>query len=188
MYIKRPRPAARGWTLVEMMVAVALFSIASTALSTLFLFSIKSFASMANYAMLDRENREAMDKLTREIRQAKFVMSYASNSTGNALKFRSGKGTDVIYAFDQANRRLVRQENGMNQIVLTNCSLLEFGLFQRNPSSNSYGLFPVASANWTQTVKVVQLTWKTGRKIVNGPVNSENVQTARVVIRKQQDN
>jgi prepilin-type N-terminal cleavage/methylation domain-containing protein len=187
MFIKPSGSPKSAWTLVEMMVAVALFSIASTAMSTLFLYSIKSFASMANYAMLDRENREAMDRLTRELRQAKYVAAYTSNSIGNSLTFHSGNGTDVTYAFQQGQRRMVRVENGVSQVVLTNCNLLEFGLFQRNPSSNSYGLLPVASANWTQSVKVVQLTWKTSRTVINGPVNSENVQTARVVIRKQQD-
>jgi hypothetical protein len=49
-------------------------------------------------------------------------------------------------------------------------------------------VFPLASGNWTQSVKVVQLTWKTSRHVPSGPVNSENIQTARIVIRKQQDN
>lgn len=188
MFIKLSRHAARAWTLPEMMVAVGLFSIAGLALMTLYLYSIKSFATLTNYAMLDMENRKAMDLLTKELRQARYISSYTSNSLRNSLVFRNGDGYDVTYSFAPTQKVMTRQVNGNTTMILTNCDLLNFSLFQRNPSSNSYGLFPVASADWTQTVKVVQLTWKTSRHVVAGPINSENVQTARVVIRKQQDN
>ncbi len=188
MFIKPFRTPARGWTLVEMMVAVGLFSIAGAALMTLYVYSIKSFASLTNYAMLDMENRKAMDLLTKELRQARYIKGYASNNVRSSLVFRNGDGYDVTYSFSPTQKVMTRQVNGSTTMILTNCDLLDFNLFQRNPSSNSYGLFPVASANWTQTVKVVQLTWKTARHVPAGPINSENVQTARVVIRKQQDN
>jgi prepilin-type N-terminal cleavage/methylation domain-containing protein len=187
MCIRRFRKSCRGWTLVEMMVAVGLFSIAGAALMTLYVYSIKSFASLANYALLDMQNRQAMDLLTKELRQARYIKSYSSNSVGNSLTFRNGDGYDVSYNFNEAKKVMIRQVNGSTTMILTNCDLLSFSLFQRNPMENSYGLFPVASGNWTQTVKVVQLTWKTKRHVPAGPINSENVQTARVVIRKQQD-
>jgi hypothetical protein len=45
----------------------------------------------------------------------------------------------------------------------------------------------VATNSWQLTGKVLQLTWKTSISQPNGIANSENVQTARIVIRKQQD-
>jgi prepilin-type N-terminal cleavage/methylation domain-containing protein len=188
MCISISRKGSRGWTLVEMMVAVGIFSIAGAALMTIYIYSLKSFASLANYSLLDQENRHAMDLLTKELRQARYIKNYSTNSSGNSLTFRNGDGYDVTYAFSPTKKLMTRQVNNTTTMILTNCDLLDFHLFQRNPNSNSYGLFPVASANWTQTVKVVQLTWKTSRHVANGPINSENVQTARVVIRKQQDN
>ena len=61
MFIKPVARGARGYTLVEMTVAMAVFSISGLALASVFLFSIKSFAAMGNYAVLDQANREAMD-------------------------------------------------------------------------------------------------------------------------------
>lgn len=171
-----------------MMVATAIFSIASAALGTLFMFSIKSFASMANYAILDSENRQAMDSLSREIRQAKAVTAYTSNTLGNSLTIQDLNNQPVTFSFNAAQKQLVRTAGSSSTVLLTNCNLLNFTLFQRNPSNGNYGVFPLASGNWTQSVKVVQLTWRTARYVPAGPVNSENIQTARIVIRKQQDN
>lgn len=189
MYIKTAgtRWATRAYTLVEVMVAAGLFSISAMALGTIFMFSIKSFASMANYAALDRENREAMDQLTREIRQARQVLSFTTNSVGNSLTLRNGANQEVTYAFNAANKEFRRTVNGVSELLLTNCNLLNFSLYQRNPSNANFGVFPIASGSYTQTVKVVQLTWKTARVVPAGPVNSENIQTARIVIRKQQN-
>jgi Tfp pilus assembly protein PilW len=170
------------------MVTVGLFSIASAALGTMLVYSTKSFASMANYAILDLENREAMDILSREIRQARHVQSYSSNQLGNSLTILDANNSPITYSFNAYQKQLVRTAGGASDVVLTNCNLLNFALFQRNPSNGNYGVFPVASGNWTQSVKVVQLTWRTSRRIPSGPVNSENIQTARIVIRKQQDN
>ena len=68
--------ARRAWTLVEMMVAVGVFSLVGLALMGTYIFSVKSMASMYNYSLLDQYNRQAMDQLTREIRQSKKVLSY----------------------------------------------------------------------------------------------------------------
>ena len=53
--------------------------------------------------------------------------------------------------------------------------------------NGNFDIYPVATNNWQQTVKVIQLTWRTSMTLPNGVGNSENIQTARIVIRKQQD-
>jgi hypothetical protein len=93
----------------------------------------------------------------------------------------------VTYSFDSANKQFIRTVNGYSQLLLSDCNLLSFNLFQRTPQAGNFGMFPVSYGNYTQSVKVVQLTWKTSRVIPAGPVNSENIQTARIVIRKQQN-
>jgi hypothetical protein len=46
----------------------------------------------------------------------------------------------------------------------------------------SYDVYPAASA---ATAKVVNVSWICSRQIMNGMENTESVQTARIVIRKQ---
>ncbi len=169
-----------------MMVALAIFSLGMAALGSFYLFSIRSMASLANYASLDQENRQAMDRLTQEIRQAKAVEDCSTNGDSTSITILNGDDIPVTYLFSATNHELCRIAGGDSSVLLTNCNLLNFELFQRNPSNGNYGVFPVASSDWTQSVKVVQLTWKTSKSLPTGLVNSENIQTARIVIRKQQ--
>ncbi len=188
MSIKPLAKRFAAFTLVEMIVAVAVFSIAGLALSTIFVFSIRSFAALTNYAMLDKENRQAMDKMTREIREAKAVVNYTTNGA-SSLSILNGDGQAVSYTFSPSTKKMIRQVSGAEtEVLLTNCDLLSFSLFMRTPVTNSLQPYTIATSDWQNTVKVVQLTWKTSCTLPNSQVDSENVQTARVVIRKQQDN
>jgi type II secretory pathway pseudopilin PulG len=189
MFIKPGFKLSQAWTLVEMMVAVAIFSVATAALCTLFMFSMRSFASLANYAALDQQNRHAMDVLTKELREAIEITDYQTNATTATLTLLNGETQNVSYTFTLASKQMVRQANGQSQVLLTNCALLQFHLFERTPSNGNYNFFPVATNNWQKTVKLVELTWKTSKALnPTTRINSENVQTARIVIRKQQDN
>ncbi|MEY2429368.1 MAG: hypothetical protein QOJ40_2253 [Verrucomicrobiota bacterium] len=186
MYIRRRAEPRSAWTLVEMVAALGVFSISGLALCTIFVYSIRSFAALNNYCTLDRANRQAMDLLTGEIRQAKQVTNYSTNGT-STLTILNGNGQTVTYTFSPTTKQMLRNDGTSTQVLLTNCSLLNFSLFCRAPITNSFDSYPVATNNWQQTVKVVQFTWKTSMTLPNAQVNSENVQTARVVIRKQDD-
>jgi prepilin-type N-terminal cleavage/methylation domain-containing protein len=189
MYIKLPRKAHQGWTLLEMMIAVGIFTIVGLALMGTYIFSVKSMASMYNYALLDVYNRQAMDQLTREIRQSKRVLAYTTNSITILTANDDGTlGPQVRYSFNATSKKMVRRNlsDNTSKMLLDNCSLLQFDLFTRCPSNAVFGAFPVAVNNWSNTVKVLQLTWKTSVTQPSAIVNSENVQTARIVIRKQQ--
>jgi len=187
MFIK-PRVESRsGWTLAEMAVAVGVFSISGLALAMIFIFCIRSYAAVTNYATLNKANRQAMDQVVREIRQAQNVISYASNATSRALTILNGDGLNVTYAFDSATQQFTRNDGTATKMLLTNCNLLNFQLYIRPPQSNSFDNYPVImTTNWQQDVKVVELTWKTSMSICpTALVNSEDVQTAKVIIRKQ---
>ena len=189
MCFKQQRRATRAFTLVEMMMAAGVFSIAGAALMTIFMFSVRSFASMSNYAVLDQYNRQAMDQLTYELRQAQQVVSYSSNATSSSLGIVNGSGLNVSYIFDGANQQVRRTaSDGSSKVLLTNCNLLAFGLFMRPPTNGTFDVYPVnMTTNWQQLVKVVQLSWKASMSVCPTTiVNSEDIQTARIVIRKQQ--
>jgi len=188
MVIKRTSKTRRGWTLAEMMVALGIFALVGIALMGTYIYGVKSMASMYAYSLLDLQNREAMDQLTREIRQSKRVLAYTTNSVTVLTANEDGSdGPRVTYTFNPGTKKMIRAvSNGTSEVLLNNCSLLSFQLFTRCPSNSVFGSFPVAVNNWSNTVKVLQLTWKTSIVQPSGIANSENVQTARIVIRKQQ--
>jgi prepilin-type N-terminal cleavage/methylation domain-containing protein len=181
MFIKRHKKSRRGFTLVEFMVATCLFGLASMAVMTFYMYSTRAFASLTSYSELDKINRNAMDTLTAEIRQAIRVTDVTSNS----VTMINGDMQSVTYRFDTVNRALVRIVNGAPQKLITDCTLLNFDVFQRNNIAGTWNQYPVATNDWAQYVKVIQLRWKTYRAVPGGPGVSENVQTAKIVIRKQ---
>jgi hypothetical protein len=185
------RPTSRsrqGWTLLETLFGVGIFSLVGMALMGTYIFSVKNMASMYAYSLLDQKNRQAMDQITREVRQSKNVVAYTTNSLTLLTADDAGNdGPTVVYSFSPSTKRMVRtSSDGTSKVLLDNCTLLNFQLYTRCPS-NVFGVFPVAVNNWSNTVKTLQLTWKSSILQPSGIANSENIQTARIVIRKQQE-
>ena len=182
MFIELRRKHKRAYTLVETLVATGLFGICSLALGSTYLYSLKSFASLVNYADLDKINRTAMDYLSQEVRQAKAVVG----ATPNSFSIVNGDGLSVSYIFNPINGNLFRTaSDGSSRVLLSDCKLLAFSLYQRNPVNGTYDIYPAATNNYAQTVKAISLSWKASRSILGGITTSENIQTARVIIRKQ---
>jgi prepilin-type N-terminal cleavage/methylation domain-containing protein len=187
MFIRRQRKSTRGFTLVEVMIASGVFGIASLALCSLYLFSLMSFSNLANYADLDRINRGAVDRLTKEIRQARQLVDVQEkDGVIVSITIINGDDQSVTYTFNEATHQLTRAvSGGASEALISDCSLLEFHLNQRNPQDGTFNQYPVATSNWSEEVKVIRLTWKAKRQTSICPVTSENVQTAQIVIRKQ---
>ncbi len=189
MCIKTTPRARQGWTLMEVMIAVGIFTLVGMALMGTYIFSVKSMASLAAYSVLDAQNRQAMDQLTCEIRQSKQVVAYTTNTiTLLTANYDGSIGPTIRYIFNPTTKKMIRRNlsEGSDKVLLDNCSLLQFSLYTRCPSNQNFGVFPPAFNNWSNTVKVLQLTWKTSITQPSGIINSENIQTARIVIRKQQ--
>jgi prepilin-type N-terminal cleavage/methylation domain-containing protein len=180
------RRAVQGMTLIELMIAMGIFSVVSMALMTIFIFSLRSFETMSNYANLDRDNRLAMAMITRDVRQASYVANYVADPPTLTLVSGSEK---ISYLYDEKAQTLTRSSSDEgDKVLLERCSELKFNLFQRNAVGGSYDVFPVAKGSWTNTAKVVELSWKTNRRLKGtSRINSEYMETARIVIRKQSD-
>lgn len=175
-----------GMTLIEMMVATAIASILAIALLSFGLFSTRSFVAMANYADLSEQNRRVVDKLTKEIRHAKRIVSYDTSPIPpyqtNKIVLETGNGATVRWEYLPILKTLERQEgNWPAETLLTECDYLAFALMQRNPTA-SFDVFEMTTPN---TAKVIQVQWRCSRQIMGTAMNTENVQTARIVIRKQ---
>lgn len=174
----RRRRAA--FTIVEFMVASSIGSVVAVAVGSLLFYSGRSFAAMANYVELDHDSRVALDRMSSEIRQANRLKEFTSTS----LTFEDWDGGTLTFALDPNSKTLRRIKNGVTapKPLLRECSYLQFSIYQRNPVSGTYDQYPTASAS---TCKLVQLNWICSRRTVGSPVNTESVQSAKIVIRKQ---
>src|SRR5438552_1447033 len=95
---------------------------------------------------------------------------------------RSAPGRTLQYVYDPARQTLTRTKGSTNETLLTGCSSLQFSIFQRSPCSNTF--LPYSTSTVTNT-KLIELTWNCYRTVMGTKVNTECMQSAKVVIRKK---
>jgi hypothetical protein len=172
----------RGFTLVEVLIMSAIATVVMGAVITFSIFATRSFLALGNYNDLDKASRNALDRISREIRQTSAVASFATNR----LVFVDYDGqTNLIYQWTppagNTPGHLDRTKAGQTTVLLNQCDYLNFGISQRNPSNN-FNFYPVATNNLS-TAKLIDLSWRCSRKILQQKVNIESVQTAKIVMR-----
>lgn len=165
-----------GMTLVEIMVATAVASIAMAAVMSLWMYSARSMVAMGNYADLDRASRHALDVMSREIRSTRSLTSFSTNH----LQFVDYDNTPLTYRYNADSRELVRVKGANDrQVLLSQCDMLAFHISQRNPS-NHFTFYPTTIPS---QAKLIDVSWRCSREILGARVNTESVQTAKIVIR-----
>ncbi len=173
----KTRPNA-AFTLAEVLVASALAVVVLAVLAMLTLFSGRSFVAMANYVNLDQQSQLALDKMSREIRQARQLTFFGPNS--NSLTFADADNNPLQFTYDPTNRTLVRIAGGQTTLLLTNCDSLTFATYQGTAISNTFDAYDPA---YVTNSKLIQVTWTCSRSILGLRVNSESVQSAKITLR-----
>src|SRR5262249_53544288 len=97
-------------TLPEVMVATSVGMLVMAGVAALFMTSSRSFAAMSNYVGMDARSRNALDWMTREIRQAGDLVEFSTNR----LKFTAFGDTNsfLIYNWNSGTRCLTQWKTG----------------------------------------------------------------------------
>jgi len=178
----RTKSSRLAFTLVELLVAIAISSILLVAVLSLAFFSARSFAALTNYVDLDNLSRNALDVMTREIRQADALIGYSSTQLDFRHTDASGSPYTISYIYNPSTRNLTRIQGEQARVLLRECDFLRFSTYQRNHIVGTWDQFPASDLT---TCKLVQLAWVCSRTILGARVNTESVQSAKVVIRKK---
>lgn len=177
--MRRPRQERRGnrggFTLVELMVVMGLGMIVLAVVGTLMVYTVRSFVAMGNYNDLERASTHALDVMSKEVRQAAQLVSY----TTNQVNFELLDGTRLTYQYDPRQETLTQIKGGVSEVLLEQCDFLRFNVYQRNPSNN-FTFYPTTVPG---QVKLLDVSWRCSRQILGQKVNTESVQTSKIVIR-----
>ncbi len=163
---------------MEAVIASGITTLLVLVICSFVVFSSHSFAAIFNYVSLDDMNRIAMDRVTRDVRQANRVKA----ATTTSLTLEDADLSDIVYNYDSTQRILTRTQAGTTKVVLKGCDRVLFTLGQRNPVGGTYDVYNPSSMD---AIKVVNVSWMCSRTILGRKENTESVQTARIVIRKQ---
>ena len=167
----------QAMSLIEVLIAAAIATILFAAIGTLAVSTARSFVALGNYGDLDRASRAALDLLSRDVRQSRALTAY----TPTQISLLANDNTTLIYTYNSSTGKFTRQSGSNTKVLLSQCDYLNFNIYQRNPSNN-WSWYPVAS-NLLSTTKLIDVSWKCSRKILGQKINTESVQTAKIVIR-----
>jgi len=172
-----PRRQA-AFTLIELMVASALSVVLATAIGTFALFSSRSFVVMTNYTEMNQRSQLALDKMSKDIRQARLLGYYSTNS----LTFTNADGTPLRFTYSPGTRKLVRVSGGKTNTLLSDCDSLQFWIYQHTMVSNSFDCYlPAVVTN----ARVIQVTWKNSRTVLGKKATTESVESSKITLRNR---
>lgn len=186
------RRNSRGFTLAEMLVATALAGMVVAMVMGTFLYSATSFSAMGNYSDLDRKSRNAVDVLSREIRNSSALLNFGTNASNKFMTFTNvttAKGITVRY--DSTNQVLTLAKTGQSTVtLLTQCDQFSFSLYSKAPFITSTNILFYGATNNTGALdvsvcKLINMTWRCSRSILGTKRNTESIQTAEIVLRNK---
>jgi prepilin-type N-terminal cleavage/methylation domain-containing protein len=188
MCIKPQQHGQRAFTLVELMMAIAVSGVILTALISFTIYAARSFVGMHNYVDLEQKSQNALDTLTKDIRQTQWLSNFTKRIVNGQTVTNSLEFIDYdnhVLTFKYVGNMLVREKQGVSTMLLTNVDYLTFLTFQRNPIGGTDSQFRSTNG---PTVKLVSVSWVCSRTILGARQNTESVQTAKIVIRKSREN
>src|SRR5262245_61177361 len=169
--------ARRGFLLSELMIGIGVGTLVLCVVAAVTLYSARSFAILNNYSDLSATSAHALDQITKDVRQATGLTSFATNK----VTFQMGSNTlPVTFTYNSQAQTLTRQSGALTTVLLTDCNSLGFSLYQRTPIKGTYDQYPSATSN---DCKVMSVSWVCSRKMVN-LFNTENAQSAKIVLRR----
>jgi hypothetical protein len=175
----------RGWTLVEALVGLGVGMLALAAVASTTIFCLRSFAGIYNYSDLDASSRQALDIMSREIREASFVSKYQPGSPVSSIEVVNTNAASPItntFTWDPSKQFLTWDKTGerTNFPLLSGCTNWTCALLEGYPSNN-YS-FPDVTTDPARC-KIVDVKWSCFRTIFSIKMNSETEQGAQIVLR-----
>ncbi len=161
-----------AFTLPELMVAVLAGSLFLLSMIAVFMTSSLSFCRMG-------DSRNALDQMSRSIRQSKLLTSYAPSLL--VFNYDSGGVTNLTYRYDTNAAVLTEEWNSTafsnTNTLLTGCSNLSFVLYDRSLAQTTN----VSSGQG----KVISVSWNSYGSTLLARKSTENMLQAKIVIRNQ---
>jgi prepilin-type N-terminal cleavage/methylation domain-containing protein len=188
------RNRSGGWTLPELLVAVAIGALVLTAVAGFSLYSLRSFVALSNYSDLDEKSRRTVDEMTRQIRQATAIISYNTNGIKRWLTLTNSTPGAAIryvkYTWSSQDRVLYFERTGLSAVTnLTDCDNWEFSLHMRVPIPGTTNQFYPATDKSGKIdlslAKMVDMKWRCSREILGKAFQTESVQTTKIVLRNR---
>ena len=179
----RPSGDCSAMTLIEMLVALSVGVLIMTVVAVLSVYALRSFTAMGNYADLESKSRFALDRITRDLRQATGVVNFNQSGPDKWIRLTNAlEGVRLTYTWYADERVLECEREGQPaHRYLTECDEWNFTLHQRTPMPGLTNQFyPTTNA---ASCKMIEMNWKCSRTMLGRKWHTESAQSARIVLR-----
>lgn len=176
----------RGFTLIEVSLATGIGSMVAIVMAATLMYGVRSLASLNNYIALNRDSRRALDQLTADLRHISLLEDVDQDADGKIIRltfddpYSDVDSDKLIYEFDDDNT-FNRISQGDTIPLLKNCQG-EFEIFKSVNYQCSLVQY-VGDVTDPGDCKVVKVRWTCTRRVLNSLVNTEDIVTAKVVLR-----
>jgi prepilin-type N-terminal cleavage/methylation domain-containing protein len=113
----------KGFTLVELVIAITIAGIAAATIGAILLGTVKAWTFKFNRSDILWDGRLAINRMTREIRTVRDSVSVTTASSSQ-FRFIDAGNVDITYSLSSTN--LNRTENGTANLLAENVSSLGF--------------------------------------------------------------
>jgi hypothetical protein len=113
--------------------------------------------------------------MSRDVRKAQTMTAYSSTN----IAMINNSGAAFSYTYNQNAKTLTRTVGGVGKVLLTSCDRLAFNIYQRTPTNG----FAFYKTTLLSEAKLVDVNWRCSRQIQGQSVNTESIQTAKIVMR-----
>jgi len=182
MFTKKPlvrHQSRSGSALIEMLFGIGISALVLTQICLIWYYSSRSFVAQLNYVDMDQISQRTLDRLSREIRQAKVMTIFTTNRI--TLTDYDNQPLSYVFSEKQLLRIKPNENNGKPTVMLKELDSGSFAIYQRNPIAGQYDQYPTATP---ATCKLVEVKWRCKRKLIpSAPETKESMHSAKIVIR-----
>jgi hypothetical protein len=181
MCINPTSQRTRGSGLMESLVAMGIVSLIALVVTTLFTSSTTQIARALNYCDMNAASQEALDILSRDIRNANRVTLCTNYGSHAELELEDATGARIKYIYKRGNMTLSRNKGAIAKVLLRECESMTVALSKRNP----YGGMTLVPNSSVAECKAIAVSWKCARSIQGQKTTHENVSSGQIVLRRQ---
>jgi len=135
-----------GFTLVEILMATAIFAVASVIVCGIFINASNLQKQISNYQKLQNDGRYIIEKIAKEVRVKDVVLVYPSDNPTTTLAFwKDEAGNTVSIYFDKASGTLIYVKNGIPAQLNSLDVEVKNAMFFIYPTLDPYNLNPAST-------------------------------------------
>ena len=174
----------RGFTLVEIMVTVTLFSLVIASLISTFLVFNKGMAGLGNYTSMSVSSRGALEYFSRDIHVAQSLVTANGNEVVLVLPDDAG-GFTISYKYDPVKGEFTRKKYDTDGTTLLSTDILfkDVEIFKM-VFYNRLNVDVTSEASVLTEAKTVQINAKLVKKVIDQN-NTDYIISARFLMRNR---